>query len=246
MDRDMSGAAYDHAIASAPREGLDPCYLHTMDVLALRSWPRLALGPSALALLLFTPRAAHAQTPMAHAERHHVDAALGLAFAATSVVEEADALSGACSPTGCPQPPPRTGLPPKGGAWTARLGYRFRPAAFFEVGVSPEGSFHQEAQTYALPLMAYARLPLRDGTGVTLGVGGGAAYARGLDGADRTDAFLRLELGGVVPLGGGWSLALAAQGSVSAKAAFSSSSTIDGYDDYPEWAGFSLGPRYSF
>ena len=206
-----------------------------------RSLHGLALG-----LALLAPRTALAEGSPAHTERHHVEGLFGLVFAASSVTAVSEAASGSCPTTGCPPSPSRTGLPPTGEALGARLGYRFRPIPYFEIGLSPEGNFFPRTQMYALPLMAYARLPLRDGTGLTLGVGGGIAQARGLEGAHETEAFLRVEVGGVVSLDHAWSIAIAVQGSVSAKAAFSSSKTIDAFDEHPEWAGFSLGPRYSF
>ena len=217
-----------------------------MDTFAWRSPLHLGLAPALLGLALLAPRTALAQTPPAHAERHHVEGLLGIVSAASSVMSVSDPTSGACPTTGCPPSPLRTGLPPRGEGFGPRLGYRFRPVAFFELGVAAEGNFHGESQNYALPLMAYARLPLRDGTGLTLGVGGGIAQARGLEGAHATEGFLRVEVGGVVPLDRAWSIALAVQGSVSAKAAFSSSKTIDAFDEHPEWVGFCVGPRSSF
>lgn len=196
---------------------------------------------SALVLAILTHGApASAQAPEARSERHHVDAMLGLGLRGTTSVESAScALDQVCS-SSAPV------FPPGGVGYAVRVGYRFRPIAYFEIGASPEASFHEDGKFFALPLMLYGRLPLRGGASFTLGVGGGVAQARGDGGVRQTDAIGRIELAAVIPVGGAWSVQILAHGTQGLHTFARTPEDVFREGERLSWLGLAFGPRYSF
>lgn len=187
---------------------------------------------------------AHAQVGGASADMHHVEVLGGLA----AMDEEGDHAVQATStgtspcvgPCEVPVATPQTG----GTAWSLRLGYRFRPFPYFELGVSPELDLYPSSRALSLPLLLHARVPFSDGSGMTLGFGGGVSSLRS-DLPTLTETFVRAEAGGTVRVASAWSLVFLVHFSAS-PGGLRSARDFEDRGRHLRWAGWGVGLRRSF
>lgn len=208
---------------------------------AARSWGELVIACTAVAL--FAPKA-HAQAGGGSADVHHVELLGGLAAMEEQggyAVRPTTAATIPCvGPCEVPVATPRTG----GTAWSLRLGYRFRPFPYVELGVSPELDLYPSSHAFSLPLLVHARVPFPDGSGMTLGFGGGVSSLRS-DRPTLTETFVRAEAGGTVRVARAWSLVFLVHVSAS-PGGLRSTRDFEDPGRHLRWAGWAVGLRRSF